>query len=119
MDVHQKQDMLYKSNFLKFIVLLLFIFKNLLISYCFFFFFKILNSDADCLITGLIFQFGCVSAVFFWTALSLDLYFQITNRNISRKYDLYYFIGVNLISLIFTFVPVISKSYGYGDFALG
>ncbi|KAM9956600.1 hypothetical protein ACTFIR_003324 [Dictyostelium discoideum] len=77
------------------------------------------QNDADCLITGLIFQFGCVSAVFFWTALSLDLYFQITNRNISRKYDLYYFIGVNLISLIFTFVPVISKSYGYGDFALG
>ncbi|KAN0016114.1 hypothetical protein ACTFIU_006068 [Dictyostelium citrinum] len=77
------------------------------------------QNDADCFITGMIFQFGCVSAVFFWTVLSVDLYFQIKNKSFSRKYDLYYFIGVNFISLLFTLIPIISKSYGYGDFALG
>ncbi|EGC39792.1 hypothetical protein DICPUDRAFT_147382 [Dictyostelium purpureum] len=76
------------------------------------------QSDPECGATGIIFQFGCVSAVISWTVLAFDLYFSIKKIQF-KAFDKYYLVVIYAFSLILTFVPAIGKQYGYTEFALG
>ncbi|KAN0029572.1 hypothetical protein ACTA71_007701 [Dictyostelium dimigraforme] len=78
------------------------------------------QSDTKCLTTGLFFQFGCVTAIGWWSILAVDLWMTIAKKvQTTRKQILYYLIGLNTVSLILTFGPVVKNQYGFGNAAIG
>ncbi|KAM9979909.1 hypothetical protein ACTFIZ_006177 [Dictyostelium cf. discoideum] len=78
------------------------------------------QSDTKCLTTGLFFQFGCVTAIGWWSILAVDLWMTIAKKvQTTRKQILYYLIGINTVSLILTFGPVVKNQYGFGNAAIG
>ncbi|KAN0026401.1 hypothetical protein ACTFIV_007385 [Dictyostelium citrinum] len=77
------------------------------------------QSDSKCLVTAIFFQMGCVTALLWWAAISVDLWITIKKIKISKKLFLIYTISVNVVTIILTFAPIASKQYGYIDAAIG
>ncbi|EGG18305.1 G-protein-coupled receptor family protein [Cavenderia fasciculata] len=75
--------------------------------------------DAGCAATGIIFQFGAVSAVLWWSCMSFDLWLVIRKVTTSQSYHNYYIAILNFVALVFTIVPLFEKEYGYGYGGLG
>ncbi|KAK5583698.1 hypothetical protein RB653_005296 [Dictyostelium firmibasis] len=76
------------------------------------------TSNARCLSSGIFLQFGGVFGFLNWTLLSFDLYMNIKGI-ITKNYDKYYVIGALIISIIFTFVPIVNDQYSMSYIGLG
>ncbi|EGC30844.1 hypothetical protein DICPUDRAFT_99405 [Dictyostelium purpureum] len=78
------------------------------------------QSDTKCLTTGLFFQFGCVSAILWWSTLAFDLWITIAKKRITtRKQIIYYIVALNAVAIVLTFGPIVKKQYGFGQAAIG
>eukprot|EP01132_Coremiostelium_polycephalum_P006680 gene6680-8264_t len=74
--------------------------------------------DKGCAATGIIFQFGSVSSVLWWSTMAFDLWLAI--RKITTKtYEKYYIVVLNSVALILTLVPIAGDQYAYGMAGLG
>ncbi|KAM9992628.1 hypothetical protein ACTFIY_010074 [Dictyostelium cf. discoideum] len=76
------------------------------------------TSNARCLGSGIVLQFGGVFGFLNWTLLSFDLYMNIKGI-ITKNYDKYYFIATFIIAIIFTFVPIVNDQYSMSYIGLG
>ncbi|KAM9951859.1 hypothetical protein ACTFIT_002545 [Dictyostelium discoideum] len=77
------------------------------------------QSDTKCLVTAIFFQYGCVTSILWWAAISVDLWMTIRKVKISKLQFITYAVILNIITLILTFAPIASKQYGYGEAAIG
>ncbi|KAK5575002.1 hypothetical protein RB653_010257 [Dictyostelium firmibasis] len=77
------------------------------------------QSDIKCLTTAIFFQYGCVTSILWWAAISVDLWITIRKIKITRFQFITYTVILNIISLVLTFAPIASNQYGYGEAAIG
>ncbi|KAF2068636.1 hypothetical protein CYY_010038 [Polysphondylium violaceum] len=75
--------------------------------------------DKGCSSTGLIFQFGCVIAVISWSVFSFDLWLSLKKIKGVKNLKYYYLVGISILSILLTFIPVAGDQYGYGFSGLG
>eukprot|EP01132_Coremiostelium_polycephalum_P007697 gene7697-9468_t len=75
--------------------------------------------DAACAANGIIFQYGAVSSVLWWSTMAFDLWMVIKKVNPIKTYIKYYIIVINILSIIFTIIPIFDKQYGYAMGGLG
>ncbi|KAN0016091.1 hypothetical protein ACTFIU_006045 [Dictyostelium citrinum] len=76
------------------------------------------TSNARCLSSGVVLQFGGVFGFLNWTLLSFDLYMNIKGI-ITKNYDKYYVVATLVIAIIFTFVPIVNDQYSMSYINLG
>ncbi|EGG19389.1 G-protein-coupled receptor family protein [Cavenderia fasciculata] len=77
------------------------------------------QSDAGCASTGIIFQFGVVSAIMWWSTMSFDLWIVLKKVKNTKSYEKLYIIVINSIALILTLAPLSKQQYGYSIAGLG
>ncbi|EGC34219.1 hypothetical protein DICPUDRAFT_18554, partial [Dictyostelium purpureum] len=77
------------------------------------------QSDRSCLATGLLFQYGSVSAIMWWSVLAFDLWMSIKKKKTGKRQIFYYFIGINIISIVFTLAPIGHNQYAYNTASIG
>jgi len=75
--------------------------------------------DGYCAANGIIFQYGAVSTVLWWSTMAFDLWLVIKKVKPSRNYVKYYVIAINILAIIFTILPLFKKQYGYGMGGVG
>ncbi|EGC29129.1 hypothetical protein DICPUDRAFT_159333 [Dictyostelium purpureum] len=75
--------------------------------------------DTRCAANGIIFQFGAVNTVMFWSVMAFDLWLVIKKLSPSRNMVKFYIIAIEVLAVIFTILPIIWKQYGYGFGGVG
>ncbi|EGC34462.1 hypothetical protein DICPUDRAFT_79778 [Dictyostelium purpureum] len=71
------------------------------------------QSDIGCGITGVLFQYGSLSAIFWWFSLVLDLFLRSKKIGCSANIEKYNAIAIQVISIFLTFIPFARYGYGY------
>ncbi|KAF2074933.1 hypothetical protein CYY_003766 [Polysphondylium violaceum] len=77
------------------------------------------QADGYCTANGVIFQYGAVSTVMWWSTMAIDLWMVIKKVTPGKTYVKYYIIGINCLAIIFTILPLFWKGYGYGFGGVG
>eukprot|EP01133_Synstelium_polycarpum_P003488 gene3488-3984_t len=75
--------------------------------------------DAGCSSTGIIYQFGAVSCLLWWSSMSFDLWLVIKKVTTAQSYVKIYSVVIFGIALILTVAPLFPKQYGYSYGGLG
>ncbi|EFA75199.1 G-protein-coupled receptor family protein [Heterostelium album PN500] len=69
------------------------------------------QSDVMCAVTGSIFQFGCVTAILWWSTMAFDLWLVLKRVRTQRSYEKYYMVILTLIAIFLTVLPAGQKKY--------
>ncbi|EGG18728.1 G-protein-coupled receptor family protein [Cavenderia fasciculata] len=71
------------------------------------------SEDGMCVFNAFLFQFSALNSAAWWCVIAIEIYYTITH--LTKKLELfkYYLAGITIFTLVFSFVPLGLKVYGY------